>query len=108
MSLATFLTEPLQGKTSLSRVFWLYGVVGPLLYGALELFLDPGNEVIMRAYIIIGLLISLYVSLATYRCAGNCQSKFWGRMARISAVLSFLLLPVITYLDLSGGLTLFL
>jgi hypothetical protein len=44
------------------------------------------------------------VTVATYRCAGNCASKFWARMARISAVLSLLLLPVLAYLDLTGAL----
>jgi hypothetical protein len=105
MSFETFLTDPLQGKTSLGRVFWLYGVAGSLLYGAVELFLDPGNVAAMRAYMIGGLLINVYVAVATFRCAGNCPSKFWARMAQISAVLSLLVLPVIAYLDFTGALT---
>jgi hypothetical protein len=106
MSFEAFLTEPLQGKTSLAKVFWLYGVGGSVLYGAIELFLNPGNSVVMHLYTVGGLLIDLYVAVATYRCAGNCRSKFWGRMAQISAVLSVLLLPVIAYLDFTGALTL--
>jgi hypothetical protein len=101
-----FLTDPLQGKTSLSRVFWLYGVLGSVLYGALELFLDPGNAAVMRVYVIGGLVFSIYVTVATYQCAMNCRSPFVGRVVRISAVISLLLLPVITYLDLTGALTL--
>jgi hypothetical protein len=106
MSISAFLMAPLQGKTSLAKVFWLYGVAGSLLYGAIEVFLDPGNEAVMRIYMIGDLLINLYVIVATFRCADNCQSKFWGRMAKISAVLSLFLLPVIAYLDFSGALTL--
>jgi hypothetical protein len=105
MTLGAFLTEPLQGKTSLSRVFWLYGVLGSLLYGALELLLDPGNAAVMRVYIIGGLILSVYVTVATYRCAGNCRSPVLARIVRVSAVISLLLLPVITYLDLTGALT---
>jgi accessory gene regulator protein AgrB len=100
------LTEPLEGKTSLNRVFWLYGVVGSLLYGALEFFLDAGNALVMRLYIIGGLILSVYVAVATYRCAGNCRSKVWTRMAQASAILSLLLLPLIAYLELSGALDL--
>jgi len=106
MSLETFLKEPLQGKTSLSRVFWLYGVAGSLIYGALEFFLDPGNALVMRLYIMGGLAISVYTAVATFRCAGNCQSKFWARSAQVSAVLSLLLLPLLAYMELSGGLSL--
>jgi hypothetical protein len=106
MRVEDFLTAPLRGKTSLNKVFWLYGVVGSLVYGAFELFLDPGNSVVMWIYEIGGLLISVYVAVATFRCAGNCRSKFWGRMAQISAVLSVLVLPVIAYIDLTGALTL--
>ena len=106
MSLESFLKEPLQGKTSLSKVFWLYGFLGSVLVSALGLAVDTGNEFAMRAYSVGGLLFSIYVTVATYRCAGNCASKFWGRMARISAVLSLLLLPVLVYLDLTGALSL--
>jgi hypothetical protein len=98
-----FLTDPLQGNLSLTKVFWLYGVVGSLIYGALELFLDPSNSVVMGIYVIGGLLLSVYVSVATFRCAKNCRSKFWTLMAQASAVLSLILLPYLTYLELTGG-----
>jgi hypothetical protein len=103
-SLLAFLKEPLLGKTSLSRVFWLYGVLGSLLYGAIELFLDPGNDLVMRVYVIGGVIFTVYVTVATYQCAPNCKSPAIARLARVSAVLTLLLLPVLTYLDLSGAL----
>ena len=104
MTLSAFLKEPLQGKTSLSRVFWLYGVLGSILYSALELLLDPGDESITRIYFLGGLLFSAYVTGATYRCAGNCRSKSLARFVRVSAVVSLLALPVIAYLELTGAL----
>jgi hypothetical protein len=106
MNVGAFLKDPLQGKASLSKVFWLYGVVGSFLYGAIELLLDPGNDFLMRLYIIGGLIFSVYVTVATYRCAANCKSAFLARLVRVSAVITLVLLPVITYLDLSGALTL--
>jgi len=106
MNVGAFLKEPLLGKTSPSRVFWLYGVLGSLLYGALELFLDSGNDFLMRLYVIGGLLFSVYVTVATYQCAANCKSLLIARLVRVSAVITLVLLPVITYLDLSGALTL--
>jgi hypothetical protein len=106
MNVGAFLMEPLRGKTSLSRVFWLYGIVGSILYGAIELLLDPENGFVMRLYVIGGLIFSVYVTVATYQCAANCKSVFLARLVRVSAVITLLLLPVITYLDLSGALTL--
>jgi hypothetical protein len=100
------LSDPLQGRTSLSKVVWGYGLLGSIVYGAIELFVDPGNEFATRVYTVGGLLFSIYVTVAIYRCAGNCASKFWGRMARVSAVLSLLLLPVLAYLELTGALSL--
>ena len=100
------LLDPLLGKTSLSKVVWGYGLLGSVVYSAIELVLDPGNELAMRLYAVGGLLFSVYVTVATYRCAGNCASIFWARMARISAVLSLLLLPVLVYLTLARGFTL--
>jgi hypothetical protein len=105
MTWESLLKEPLQGKSTLSRVFWLYGVLGSVLYSALELFLNPGNQAVMRAYVIGGLIFSLYVTVATYRCAKNCRSAFLGRWVRLCALISLLLFPVIVYLSLSGALT---
>ena len=106
MTISDFLKEPLQGKTSLSKVVWLYGVVGSLLVGAVELFLDPENQFVMRVYTILGFFFGVYVTLATYQCAKNCKSLLLARVVRVSAVLTLLLLPVLTYLDLTGALVL--
>ena len=100
------IIDPLRGRTALSRVVWLYGLVGSLAYGALELLLDPANGFAMRLYSAGGVLFSLYVSVATYRCAFNSRARFWGWMARVGAVVSLLLLPVLAYLDWSGALSL--
>jgi hypothetical protein len=106
MSITEFFKEPLEGKTSLSRVFWLYGIVGSLVYGALEFFLNPENQILMRLYSIGGLLYTAYVTFAMYKCAANCKSPALARATRIGAVISLALLPFIAYLDLTGSLTL--
>lgn len=105
MSLTQFVKDPLEGKTSLSRVFWLYGIVGSLVYGALELFLNPENQFLMRVYTLGGLIYTVYVIVGTYRCAKNCKTPWVARAARISAIISLLLLPVLTYLELTGAVT---
>jgi hypothetical protein len=104
MSLGSFLKEPLQGKTSLSAVFWLYGFLGSILVSAIGLAVDPGNKLATRVYTAFGLLFSVYVTIATYQCASNCQSKFLARLARISAVVSLVALPVLAYLYYSGAI----
>lgn len=105
MTFTQLVKDPLEGKTSLSRVFWLYGILGSLLYGSLELFLNPENQFVMRVYTIVGLIFTVYVIVGTYRCANNCKSPWVARAARVSAILSLLLLPVLTYLDLTGAVT---
>jgi len=104
MSLRSFLHEPLQGKTSLGRVIWLYGVLGSILVSAVGLAVDPGNELATRVYTAFGFLFSVYVSIATYRCASNCRSKYLARLARISAVASLVMLPALAYLYFSGAI----
>jgi hypothetical protein len=104
VSLGAFLSEPLLGKTSLSKVFWLYGLLGSILVSAVGLAVDPGNEPAMRIYMVFGLLFSVYVTVATYQCASNCGSKFLARLARISAVISLVMLPVLAYLYFSGAI----
>jgi hypothetical protein len=105
MSIRSFIEAPLQGKASVSRVFWLYGVVGSLVYSSLEFLIDPGNAALLRAYTLGGALFTLYVIVGTYRCAVNCRSPGMARFVRVSCVISLLLLPFITYLELSGALS---
>ena len=104
MSLRIFLTEPLQGKTSLGKVFWLYGVLGSILVSAIGLGVDSGNKFLMRSYIVFSLLFTAYVTIATYQCAGNCRSKVLARFVRVSAIISLALLPVFAYLEWTGAL----
>jgi hypothetical protein len=103
MSLWAAIRDPLQGKISLSKVAWLYGIGGSLLVSALGLLL-PGSEVARRSYVVFGLVFSIYVTVASYQCAGNCRSKALAWLARICAVVSLVLLPVFAYLDFTGAL----
>lgn len=106
MSVWTAIKDPLQGRTSLAKVFWLYGLLGSILVSAIGLAFDSSNVLATRIYIAFGLLFSIYVTVATYQCAGNCQSKFLARLVRISAVISLVALPVLAYLEFTGALDL--
>jgi hypothetical protein len=101
-----FITDPLAGRVPVGRVIWLYGIVGSLIYSALELLIDPGNQALLTIYTIGGLVYTVYVTVATYRCAVTVKSAFWRQLVRISAVLTLLLLPLLGYLAFSGALTL--
>lgn len=101
-----FFWDPLKGQTSLGRVIWLYGLVVPAVYSAFGLLFDVTDVAIMRIYTAGGLILSVYVTIATYRCAGNCRSVWVANLARISAILSLLLLPVLAYVALTGAIDL--
>jgi hypothetical protein len=107
MSSWSAIRDPLQGKTSLSKVIWLYGLGGSLLVSALGLLL-PSGEVVRRSYLVFGLLFSVYVSVATYQCAGNTRSKALAWCVRVGAILSLVLSPVLAYLDFTGALAMLL
>lgn len=106
MSIWSAIKDPLLGKTSLARVFWVYGVLGSVLVSVLGMFIDTGNETMTRVYAVFGLVFTIYVTVATYQCAGNCVSKFIARVVRISAVLSLALLPLLAYFYYTGALSL--
>ena len=98
-----FLLDPLEGRTSIGKVVWLYGILGSFAYSLLGLLFDAADERSMHIYTIGGLLFSLYVTIATYQCARNCKTAFGRRLVRVCAVLTLLLLPVVTYLEWSGA-----
>ncbi len=104
MTVREFIRAPLEGRISPSRVFWLYGALGSVLYGCLGL-LVPSDLLLGRLYSLGGLFLTLYVIVATHRCAKNCRTQARARWVRISCVISFLLLPVLAYLEFSGALS---
>ena len=104
--LVRWTLDPLRGKTSLGRVVGWYGIVGSLIYSALGLLIDVESDRAMRVYTIGGLVFSVYVTIATYRCAASMRSSIGRNFVRISALLSLALLPLLAYLALSGALTL--
>jgi hypothetical protein len=103
-NIAQFFRAPLQGKLSVSRVVVLYGIVGSLIYGCLEFFINPLNTWLMRAYTLGGSLYSAYVIVGTYRCAVNCKTARMATFVRVSCIVSLALLPVLTYVEWSGTL----
>ncbi len=100
------LLDPLEGRTSIGKVIWLYGILGSIAYSLLGLLVDAADERWMRIYTLGGMLYSLYVTIATYQCARSCKTVSGRRLVRVCAVLTLLLLPVVTYLELSGALDL--
>jgi hypothetical protein len=97
-----FFRAPLEGKLSVSKVFLIYGILGSLVYSCFEFIIDPLNSSVMRAYILGGFVYSAYVIIGTYKCAVNCRTPSMARFVRISCVISLLLLPALTYMELSG------
>jgi hypothetical protein len=104
--LVRWIMDPLRGKSTLGRVIGWYGIVGSLVYSAFGLLIDVESVRAMQAYTIGGLLLSVYVTIATYRCAASMRSPFGRNFVRVSALLSLALLPLLAYLALSGALTL--
>jgi hypothetical protein len=70
------------------------------------LLVDVESARAMQAYTVGGLIYSVYVTIATYRCAASMRSSFGRNFVRVSALISLALLPLLAYLSLSGALTL--
>jgi surface polysaccharide O-acyltransferase-like enzyme len=103
-TISEFFRAPLEGKLSVSKVFVVYGLLGSLVYGCLEFFINPLNSFVMRLYTLGGCFYSGYVIVGTYQCAVNCKTAGMARFVRVSCVISLALLPLLTYAELSGVL----
>jgi hypothetical protein len=90
--------EPLQGRTPLWKVVWVYGLAVSLAYAGIGLVLPLENTAVSWTYTLVGLLITLYQLIGLWRCAFNSRSRAWGVLVRISVVASLLLIPVCIYL----------
>ncbi len=92
------LTEPLQGKTPLWKVFWVYGVAVSIAYSLLGLLLDPLNTISMGLYTAFGIALGVVQSIMMWQCAFNGRSRAVGRLVRISVVIGLIAIPLMLYL----------
>src|ERR1700692_4314133 len=90
--------EPLQGRTPLWKVVWVYGFAVSLVYALVALVLPLENTVVSWAYMLIGLLIGLYQLIGLWKCAFNSRSRGWGVLVRVSVIASLVFIPVCIYL----------
>ena len=98
-------TAALQGKASLARVFWVDGLLGSVLLSAVGALIDPSSERLMRIFIAFALLYTVYATVATYRCAGNCRSKAMTQFVRVSTLVCVIVgVPLVAFLYFSGAL----
>ena len=96
-----WLTDPLSGKTSLSRAFWVYGLGGSIVYSVIALLL-PESPLGFAVYVLLGLAIGILQSVILWRCAPNSRSAFLGRLVRVSVVVGLILVPLVLYLLLTN------
>lgn len=97
------IKDPLAGRTSLGAAVWGYGLLGSLIYSAFGFFVATGSTRIERLYTIGGFVYSVYATVAVYQCAHNARSRMVALLARVSAVLSLVLLVLFAYLYATGA-----
>lgn len=95
--LASFLLDPLRGRTRLWKVAWLYGFGGSVLYGAIATPFMSGSEATTRFWTLAGVVLGVYQSAALWQCAYNGRSRFVGHLVRAAVVVSLLLVPLFAY-----------
>jgi len=92
-----WLTDPLTGKTSLGRAFWLYGFGGSIAYSVIALLL-PETPTGYTVYVVLGLALGILQSVILWRCAPNSRSAFLSRFVRITVVVGVIMVPLVLYL----------
>jgi hypothetical protein len=92
-----WLTDPLTGKTSLRRAFWLYGFGGSIAYSLFAL-LFPETPAGITVYVLLGLALGILQSVILWKCAPNSRSAFLGRLVRAAVVVGLILVPLMLYL----------
>jgi hypothetical protein len=92
-----WLTDPLTGKTSLGRAFWLYGFGWSIGYSVVALLL-PETPAAFTVYVLFGLILGILQSVILWRCAPNSRSAFLTKSVRVTVVVGLILVPLALYL----------
>jgi hypothetical protein len=93
-----WLTDPLSGKTSLARAFWLYGFGGSIAFSVIAL-LFPATPAGYGLYVVLGLAVGIFQTVILWRCAPNSRSAFLGRLVRTGIVVGVIMTPIMLYLE---------
>jgi len=92
-----YLTDPLQGKSPLWQVIWVYGFAVSLAYLLIEpLFL--ASNLIHGVYYALGIVITVAQSVMLWRCSYNARSPTYGRLLRVLVVAGVVMLLLLVYL----------
>ena len=94
-----WLTDALNGKVSLARAFWAYGLGVSVAYSLLAGFIDIENRPVLIVYLLLGLALGIAQTLILWRSAFNSRSKFLGRLTRTAVVVGLVIMvPLTLYL----------
>jgi hypothetical protein len=96
----SFITLYWSGRGKLWKIYWVYGTfVGWLLVPIY--FLAARSGIPVRAISAALLPYRVWVAVSIWRCAFNAESRGWGYVARILAVIGF---SSTTYFIITGHL----
>ena len=92
-----FLLDALRGKTSLAKVFWLYGLGGSVGYSFLRWIFEPRSPVAVAVYLVGGLGLGLLQCAMLWQCAYNSRVRFLGSVIRAGVICGSVTLPLLLY-----------
>ena len=92
------IREPLEGRTPLWKVFWVYGFAANFVYALIGLAIPVTSPVPLRLYLLLGFILGMYQLAALWQCAFNCRTRSTGLFIRASVIASLLFAPVFIYL----------
>ena len=77
-----------EGQTKLWMVYWIYGVLAGFLLQSLYVAVHDTNVVFIAAVLLIYLAWFIWLAVALWRCADNCDWRGWSLIVRGLVILS--------------------
>jgi hypothetical protein len=96
------LTDALNGKLSLTRAFWIWGVGVSVAYSLIGAFIDVEHTLALAVYLALGLVLGILQTVVLWRCASNSRFKFLGRLLRTAVIVGLIILVLALYVALTN------
>jgi hypothetical protein len=97
-----WLTNALNGKLSLARAFWIWGVGVSVAYSLAGAFIDVERTVALTVYLALGLALGLLQTVILWRSASNSRSKFLVGLIRTLVIAGLIVAALTLYWVLTG------
>lgn len=96
-----WLSNAWNGKDSLARAFWFWGVGVSVAYSLIGVIIDVEHPMVLTIYLTVGLVLGMLQTVIMWRSSSNSAHRLLGRLVRTTVIFGLLMMVLMLYMLLT-------